>query len=158
MSSKLEKLLETTVPVVLTELLKEWLGYDGVASKCNSGRTKVPRGPLQGDNYLIGGAVILKLSALIDFRFADSLLRSLTGDTDTAVFEDVERLDAVAELSNMLAGRLSKGLRANGVELSILHPNEENAKGLDLENRAFLRSLAWTWISDDRQIDLTIAY
>lgn len=158
MSSKLEKLLETTVPVVLTGLLKEWLGYDGVASKCNSGRTKAPGEKLQGDNYLIGGAVILKLSALADFRFTDSLIRSLTGDADTAVFKDVERLDAVAELSNMLAGRLSKGLRASGVDLSILHPNEEKAKGLDLENRPFMRSLAWTWISDDRQIDLTIAY
>ena len=158
MSSKLEKLLETTVPVVLTDLLSEWLGYDGVTSKCTSGRNKAPGGPPQGDNYLVGGAVILKISALVDFRFADSVLRSLTGDLDTAVFEDVERLDAVAELSNMLAGRLSEGLRAKGVELSILHPNEKKAQGLDLETHPFLRNLAWRWISEDRQIELKIAY
>ncbi len=158
MTSNLEKLLEATVPAALTNLPREWLGYDGLASKNNSGWDGILRGQLQGDNYLVGGAVILKISVLIEFGFADSILRSLTGDSDTAVFEDVERLDAVAEFSNMLAGRLSDGLRAKGVELSILHPNEKKAQGLDLEIHPFLRNLAWTWISEDRQIELKIGY
>lgn len=158
MTSNLENLLEATVPAALADLLSEWLGYDGFASKCNSVWDGNLRDQLQGDNYLVGGAVILKISALVEFRFADSLLRSLTGALNSAVFEDVERLDAVAELSNMLAGRLAEGLRANGVELSILHPNEEKAKGLDLENQLFSRNLAWSWISDDHQIGLKIAY
>lgn len=158
MTSNLENLLETTVPAALADLLREWLGYEGLASKRNSGWDGISRSQLQGDNYLVGGAVILKISALVEFRFADSLLRSLTGDSDMTVFDEVERLDAVAELSNMLAGRLSEGLRAKGLELSILHPNEKNAQELDLETRPFLRNLAWTWISDDHQIGLKIAY
>lgn len=158
MTSNLENLLETTVPAALADLLREWLGHDGFASKRYSVWDGILRDQLQGDNYLVGGAVILKISALVEFRFADNLLRSLTGDSNSAVFEGVERLDAVVELSNMLAGRFAEGLRAKGVELSILHPNEEKAKGLDLENRRFLRNLAWTWISDDHQIALKIAY
>jgi CheY-specific phosphatase CheX len=158
MTSNLENLLETTVPAALSTLLRDWLGFDGPVSKRDSEWDGILRDQLQGDNYLVGGVVILKISALVEFRFADNLLRSLTGGSDTAVFEDVERLDAVAELSNMLAGRLAEGLRANGVELSILHPNEEKAKGLDLENQLFSRNLAWSWISDDHQIGLIIAY
>jgi hypothetical protein len=158
MTSKLEKLLETTVPVALTDLLSDWLGYDGLASQRYSEWDGILRGQLRGDSYLVGGTVILKISALAEFRFLDSVLRSLTGDSDTAVFEDVERLDAVAELSNMLAGRLSERLRANGVEMSILHPNQKNAQGLDLESQPFLQNSRWTWTSDDHQIELKIAY
>jgi hypothetical protein len=143
----LENLLETTVPAALSTLLRDWLGFDGPVSKRDSEWDGILRDQLQGDNYLVGGVVILKISALVEFRFADNLLRYLTGGSDTAVFEDVERLDAIAELSNMLAGRLAEGLRANGVELSILHPSEKNAQGLDLESDFCLRNLAWTWIS-----------
>jgi hypothetical protein len=158
MTPNLEKLLETIVPAVLTDVLRDWLGYDGVTSKRDSEWDGILKGQLQGDSYLVGEAVILKISAVAEFHFLDSLLLSLTGESDAALFEDAERLDAVAELSNMLAGRLSEGLRAKGVEMSIIHPGQKNAQGLDLKNQPFLRNLRWTWISDDHQIELKLAY
>jgi CheY-specific phosphatase CheX len=158
MTTNWEKLLETTVPTVLTNLLRDWLGYDGVASICNSEWDGILRDQIKGYNYLVGESVILKISAFIEVRFADSLLRSLTGDLEAAVFEDDERLDAVAELSNMLAGRLSQGLRGHGVEMAIIHPSQKNTNGINLESHPFLQNLTWTWISQDHQIALEIAY
>lgn len=158
MADKLKTLLTNIVPEVLANLLRDGLGFDGVASECPSSPEWSSGVPTRGEILLVGEAVILQLSTLVEPDFADRLLRSFVGGSDTIIFEDDERQDAVAEVANMLAGRLSEAMRASGIDVSIVHPKGKNAQALGERARNFTQSETWQWASANREIVLTIAY
>lgn len=145
MTDHLTRILKDILPDILGNLLKGNLGLDGEASESLIPSEWSSEGTAQGEIFLVGKTVVLRISIGMGSSFADRLLRSFVGGPDSATFENDEREDAVAELSNMLAGRVSEALRGRGINLAILHPKDKNAKALSEHAYKFNRNTSWQW-------------
>jgi len=146
------------VPAVLAGILSDGLGLEGTASECLAAQPW-PLGPhTRGEVLLVEGLITLRLGVLVEPPVADRILLALVGANEDSTFDDEDRRDAVAEIVNMLAGRLAAALRAEGFAMAISHPTGLPVPSSAPAGPSSTPGEAWQWVTSERLIVLNIAF
>jgi CheY-specific phosphatase CheX len=146
------------VPDVLAGILSEGLGLEGEASQCQSHQASGEDAPMHGAIELVSSEHTVRLGILVEKAIADRLLVALVGPEAADSYNDHDRCDAVAEVANMLAGRLAQALRGAGTDLTMRHPTGSGERTSVGQQTASPSSETWQWITKNRFITINIAF